>query len=151
MAERAVEGEDAKAEDAKAEDAEAEDVPMVESIENLEDTTPVQESEEEPSDFDVAIMPLSHEVQLDPLGSGSEFCGWSEDEERPHELTFRLGAGNQQTNYHQDRLEMIPLLDPHHSTEALSEGMLPHMRGKPLQKALRERGLPTSGNKDVMI
>ena len=93
--------------EAEGENAEVEDFPMVESIENLEDTRPVQESEEEPSDFNVGILPLTCDVQFDPLGSGSEFCGWSEDEERPHELTLRLGAGNQPTNYHQDRLDPL--------------------------------------------
>ena len=75
MAKRAAEGEDAEeaedakakdteAEDAKAEEAEdAEDVPMVESIVNLERGRPVQESEEELSEFDIPIMSLTHEVQ----------------------------------------------------------------------------------------
>lgn len=99
------------------------------------DDDAAEESGDDPAEFDVPIESPDFEEEIDPLlESGSEFCGWTDDDSE------RVGN---------ETLQRVSLLDPHHCITAVVA--LTELKVWELKKELKARGLPTSGLKSELI
>ena len=92
--------------------------------------------EDDAEELDLPIETPHFEEESDPLGDGSEFCGFSDDDGE------RVA---------QETLDRIPLLDPHHSITSLTVVALPDLKSLQLKKELKARGLATSGKKSQLL